>query len=78
MDFALAFVLFAFQSATATERVDITAIERRVAEIVPTLADERWLALPWQSNLMGARALAQEQGKPVLLWVMDGNTLGCT
>ena len=36
------------------------------------------MQIPWRTNLMQARAESQRTGKPLFLWVMDGNPLGCT
>ncbi len=46
--------------------------------IRPAAAELRWRAVPWQSDLREACRLAREQGKPVFLWAMNGNPLGCT
>ena len=40
--------------------------------------EERWMAIPWQTDLWQARRLARAQGKPIFLWAMNGNPLGCT
>lgn len=46
--------------------------------ILPTPEEERWLQVPWQTSLWVARRKAAAEGKPILLWEMDGNPLGCT
>ena len=33
---------------------------------------------PWLTELWEARTQAAAKGKPILLWEMDGNPLGCT
>lgn len=53
-------------------------LEKRIAEVVPTAKEERWLQIPWRTNIMEARQEAQQKGKPLFLWVMNGNPLGCT
>ena len=40
--------------------------------------EERWMTIPWQTDLWKARRLAREEGKPIFLWAMNGNPLGCT
>ena len=47
------------------------------ARIVPT-ADEKWLTIPWKTDLLEARDAAAKEGKPVFLWSMNGHPLGCT
>jgi hypothetical protein len=46
--------------------------------IKPDSREDRWARIPWQTSLWEARKLAAAQGKPILLWEMDGNPLGCT
>ncbi len=53
-------------------------LDSRIRKVLPSPAEERWLSIPWQPNVMAARAESQWTGKPMLLWVMDGNVLGCT
>ncbi len=49
-----------------------------LAAIRPTPDEVRWQDIPWQTDLRTACQLAAEQGKPVFLWTMNGNPLGCT
>jgi hypothetical protein len=39
---------------------------------------ERWTEIPWETDLIEARRRAAREGKPLLMWVMDGHPLGCT
>lgn len=39
---------------------------------------ERWTRIPWEPDLGKARERAAREGKPLLMWVMDGHPLGCT
>jgi hypothetical protein len=60
-----------------------TPIEPRQFEslqalIRPQPSEEKWLQVPWQTNLWEARRKAAAEGKPILLWEMDGHPLGCT
>jgi len=53
-------------------------IESNIASIVPSPEEDKWLTIPWHTNLMQARLEAQQQNRPLFLWVMNGNPLGCT
>jgi hypothetical protein len=53
-------------------------LESKVASVLPTPQEERWLQIPWRTNLMRARSESQQAGKPLFLWIMDGHPLGCT
>jgi hypothetical protein len=46
--------------------------------IKPQPSEERWLQIPWQTSLWEARRKAAAEGKPIVLWEMDGHPLGCT
>src|SRR4051812_17076520 len=46
--------------------------------IRPSAGEDRWAAIPWHTSLWEARKVAAKEGKPILLWEMDGHPLGCT
>jgi len=52
--------------------------DKAQALIKPTRGEDKWAAIPWRTNLWEARRQAAAQGKPLLLWEMDGHPLGCT
>lgn len=39
---------------------------------------ERWTRISWEPDLGRARERGAREGKPLLMWVMDGHPLGCT
>ena len=43
----------------------------------PVAGEDRFTQIPWLTSLWEARQKAAEQGKPILLWEMDGHPLGC-
>ena len=49
-----------------------------IAAVQPHPDELRWQAVPWQTDLWEARRLALEVGRPIFLWAMNGNPLGCT
>lgn len=53
-------------------------LDQKIDSVLPKPEEERWLRINWQSNIMKARLESQHAGKPMLIWVMDGNVLGCT
>jgi hypothetical protein len=53
-------------------------LEQRIASVVPTPEEDKFLSVPWRTNLMAAREEAQDAAKPVFLWIMVGNPQGCT
>jgi hypothetical protein len=46
--------------------------------IKPAPGEEKWREVPWMTDLWAARQKAAAEGKPILLWEMDGHPLGCT
>jgi hypothetical protein len=60
------------------EPIPAEKFDKLQALIKPGQGEDRWAAIPWQTSLWEARKLAAEQGKPILLWEMDGHPLGCT
>ena len=64
----------------ATSRMDPDAagLEAMLAYVRPKADEVKWQAIPWQTDLWEARRLAAEAGKPIFLWAMNGNPLGCT
>ena len=49
-----------------------------VAALVRPAAEElRWLDIPWRSALSPARLEAAAVGRPLFIWAMNGDPLGC-
>ena len=48
------------------------------ARIEPCPEEMAWTRIPWRSNLRGGLEDAVAEGKPVLLWLLNGHPLGCT
>jgi len=46
--------------------------------IRPQPGEDKWDTIAWRADLWEARKEAAAQGKPLLLWEMDGHPLGCT
>jgi hypothetical protein len=46
--------------------------------ILPRPEEVKWQNIPWQTDLWAARRLAIAEHKPIFLWSMNGNPLGCT
>ena len=48
------------------------------AEILPSAAERAWEEIDWIPTYAGGLQEGARQGKPVMLWVMNGHPLGCT
>jgi hypothetical protein len=75
---ALTAFWLAFLPAGAAEPIRPADFGRLQALIRPGPGEEKWAEIPWLSNLWEARRRAAAEGKPILLWEMDGHPLGCT
>ena len=53
-------------------------LDAKVASILPQPHEERWMEVPWRTDLTKARAESQVSGKPIFAWVMNGHPFGCT
>ena len=65
-------------TAIAADPIPAAQFERLHTLVKPTASEEAWAQIPWLTSLWEAREQAAEAGKPILLWEMDGNPLGCT
>lgn len=39
---------------------------------------EKWETVDWKTDFREAHAASVKEGKPIFIWAMDGQTLGCT
>jgi hypothetical protein len=62
----------------ADEAIGEQEINRLKTLIQPDADEDRWAQVPWLVSLWEARVKAAAEGKPILLWEMDGHPLGCT
>jgi|CXWL01.1.fsa_nt_gi hypothetical protein len=53
-------------------------IDAKIAAVLPTAEENRWLEIPWRLNLGVARREAAESKKPLFVWMMNGHPMGCT
>lgn len=61
----------------ATELNDQTFAQLRDA-IVPGAEEQSYLEIPWRESFVTAVNEAETDGRPILLWAMNGHPLGCT
>lgn len=57
---------------------ETSTLDDRIADLLPTAEEDRFLRIPWRTNLLQARVEASAQRKPMFMWVMNGDPLGCT
>jgi hypothetical protein len=71
-------LLAAANLAPAAEPIAPAQFSALHALIKPKSSESKWEQIPWQTSLWEARQRAAAEGKPILLWEMDGHPLGCT
>ena len=53
-------------------------LEAKVASVMPTAAENKWLSIPWHTDLNAARRESAMSSKPIFVWIMNGHPMGCT
>lgn len=71
-------VAIAGQEEAAKTEVKTATLDVKIAGVIPKASEEPWTTIPWRSDLAAARAEANRLGKPLFVWMMNGNPLGCT
>jgi hypothetical protein len=59
-------------------RLDDDGLQAWSRYLTPRDSELAWESLPWLSSYSDGVLAAQEQRRPLLLWVMNGHPLGCT
>lgn len=76
---ALVIATLAFAGAArSAEPISADQFGKLQALIKPAAGEDKWAEIPWGVSLHEARKQAAKEGKPILLWEMDGHPLGCT
>jgi hypothetical protein len=58
------------------DELTVEEFQRLHRELQPS-KDEAWRSVPWKVNLLEVREQAVREKKPIFIWSMDGNPLGC-
>lgn len=53
-------------------------LEDRIEPLLPSAEENRFLEIDWRTDLLEARAEANEIGKPMFMWMMNGHPFGAT
>jgi hypothetical protein len=70
--------LAALSAVRSADPVPVGQFAALQSLIKPSAGEDKWAEIPWQTDLWAARQKAAREGKPLLLWEMDGHPLGCT
>lgn len=61
-------------SGERLSEVEFTSVRKAV---LPAAGEDEFAKIPWLTSIWDARVKAAKEGKPILLWEMDGHPLGC-
>jgi hypothetical protein len=70
-------LLLALGPVAGGDEVNVGSIASLQTLIKPRAEETRWEEIPWAVDLWDARRRAAREGKPIMLWEMDGNPMGC-
>ena len=64
---------------SAYQAKDISEAQFRalINEIFPVANEEKWRETAWIPSIWAGIELAQQKQKPIFLWAMNGDPLGC-
>ena len=66
------------QPPTTSVPADAQQFDQLHTFIKPKIEELRWTEIPWEIDLGHARQKAALQNRPLFIWAMNGNPLGCT
>lgn len=75
---SIALIVAALPNQAAQKADTAQSLDAKIATVLPRPQEERWLTIPWRTNLMQARLEAQNLNRPIFLWIMNGHPMGCT
>lgn len=68
---------FLLSPAPAAEPLSDAEFAKVRKAVLPTDDEDDFAKIPWLTSIWDARVKAAKEGKPILLWEMDGHPLGC-
>ena len=67
----------AYLQSMAGERVKFDDHKTVFDWLTETSGKEKWRKIQWRHDLWDARIESAKTGKPIFIWAMDGDPLGC-
>lgn len=74
----LALAVLAPQQPTTAPHPDADNFREWLTFVQPSTDEEAYRTIGWRNALWPAVQEAQQLGRPILLWTMNGHPLGCT
>ena len=73
----MTFTLLALALLPPSSGLTVDEFKTLRAQLQPAKG-EAWRTIPWKVSLVEAQTMAARAKKPLFIWAMDGNPLGCT
>jgi hypothetical protein len=67
----------AIELSAKTDRLNLPQFKTLFDWITETTGKEKWRQIQWRHDLWNARIESAKVGKPIFLWAMNGDPLGC-
>lgn len=74
---SLVILVATLSRAQAIEPITPEEFQQLQRVIKPAPTEDKWAQIPWLTDLWEARRRAAAEGKPLLVWEMDGHPLAC-
>ena len=68
----------AYGQSEAKQKLNNENYQAWQKHIVPTEQELAWTKIAWLPDLKSGIEAASKNGKPILLWTMNGHPFGCT
>jgi hypothetical protein len=70
-------VRLAYQKSTDAQRLLLPEFKTIFNWLTADSGQEKWRKIQWRHDLLQARAESAKLGKPLFIWAMNGDPLGC-
>jgi hypothetical protein len=64
-------------SAIKSKGLSTQQFKRLVQFIKPSTREDKWRETPWIPSIQDGRKMSVAKNKPIFLWAMNGDPLGC-
>lgn len=74
---SIADVRLAYDGSVKAEQLSLSRFKTIFGWLTKDAGKEKWRKIQWRYDLVAARAESAKLGKPIFIWAMNGDPLGC-